>query len=222
MLNFGPYILVAIVAIVVFVVVWLQARSAGKRLLLFEEQLSSLGQKLSAMEDALRNELRNTGEEKDLKISQLRDELRSTLTSFVESAGKKIAESAAAQNARIDKLAERIAAPVQRQDPPKPQVTKAPEQAPEQAPAAAKESPAHQKARRLARLIVSEIVLYNQAAVDEGVKSNRFAELLAHDIREARTLYAQRVPEEIRKETSYLEEAFAELISRKKREFNMT
>lgn len=217
MISFGPYILLAAVSLALFVVVWLLARGAKRSLMQLETRLSSLEQKLSTVETALRNDIRKTGEEKDLKISQLRDDLRAALTSFTESTGKKIAESVAAQNSRIEKLAERITL-LPRPEAPRPEVKKEPERA----AAVAKESPVHEKAKRLARLIVSDIVLYNQAAVDEGVKTNRFAELLAHDIREARTLYAQRVPEEIRKGTSYLDEAFTDLISRKKKEFGMT
>jgi len=80
---------------------------------------------------------------------------------------------------------------------------------------------AHVKARRLARIIVSDIVLYNQATVEEGVRKGNFYELLADDIREGRALYARRVSEEIRQDASYLEDAFEELIAKKKREYNL-
>jgi predicted Zn finger-like uncharacterized protein len=90
------------------------------------------------------------------------------------------------------------------------------------APAASPELPeAHVKARRLARIIVSDIVLYNQAKVEEGVRNGSLFELLADDIKEGRALYVRRVAEEIRRETDYLEDAFKELIARKKRELNL-
>jgi predicted Zn finger-like uncharacterized protein len=79
----------------------------------------------------------------------------------------------------------------------------------------------HVKARRLARIIVSDIVLYNQARVEEGVRQGNFFELLADDIREGRALYVRRVAEDIRRESDYLEEAFQELLARKKRELNL-
>jgi len=44
---------------------------------------------------------------------------------------------------------------------------------------------------------------------------------MAHEIREARKLYEQRVPLEVRNGTAYLDDAFGELIARKKREFNI-
>jgi predicted Zn finger-like uncharacterized protein len=86
---------------------------------------------------------------------------------------------------------------------------------------AAPPSEAHVKARRLARIIVSDVVLYNQAKVEEGVRSGRFYELLADDIAEGRRLYEQRVPLEVREATAYLNDAFEELISRKKQELNL-
>src|SRR6266545_4659637 len=82
-----------------------------------------------------------------------------------------------------------------------------------QAPLVTELPEAHLKAKRLARIIVSDIVLYNQSKVEEGVRNGRLLELLADDIREGRALYERRVPEEIRKEASYLEEAFEELMA---------
>ncbi|HEX9022533.1 MAG TPA: response regulator [Geobacteraceae bacterium] len=79
-------------------------------------------------------------------------------------------------------------------------------------------SEAHEKARRLARLIVSDIVLYSQEKVERGVKEGIFFELLADDVKEGRALYESRVPEEIRNCSSYLEEGFAELIATKTKE----
>jgi len=80
---------------------------------------------------------------------------------------------------------------------------------------------AHVKARRLARIIVSDIVLYNQAKVEQGIRKGSFFELMAEDIKEGRALYSRRVAEDIRQTTSYLEDAFEELIAKKKRELNL-
>jgi predicted Zn finger-like uncharacterized protein len=77
---------------------------------------------------------------------------------------------------------------------------------------------ARTKARRLARIIVSDIALYNQAKVEEGVMNGTLYELLADDIAEGRALYIRRVSEEIRKDSSYLEDGFADLIAKKKME----
>ena len=80
---------------------------------------------------------------------------------------------------------------------------------------------AHVKARRLARIIVSDIVLYNQVKVEEGIRKGTFYELLADDIKEGRALYIRRISEEIRQVTSYLEDAFEDLIARKKQEMSL-
>jgi hypothetical protein len=89
------------------------------------------------------------------------------------------------------------------------------------APSAPELSDAHKKAKRLARIIVSDIVLYNQPKVEEGVRNGTFYDLLSDDIREGRALYERRVTEEIRNETSYLEEGFEELLTKKRRELNL-
>jgi response regulator RpfG family c-di-GMP phosphodiesterase len=90
------------------------------------------------------------------------------------------------------------------------------------APSAPELSEAHKKAKRLARIIVSDIVLYNQAKVEEGVRKGSFHELLADDIREGRALYTRRVAQEIRAETSYLEDGFEELLAKKRRELDLS
>jgi predicted Zn finger-like uncharacterized protein len=88
--------------------------------------------------------------------------------------------------------------------------------------APAQEDDAHFKARRFARLIVSDIALYNEDLVEDGIRNNSFYKLLEDDVREGRVLYEKRIPEDVRKATSYLEDAFEELISRKKREMNLS
>lgn len=79
---------------------------------------------------------------------------------------------------------------------------------------------AHLKARRLARIIVSDIVLYNQGKVEDGIRSGTFYQILSDDIQEGRALYEKRVPEEVRQGTAYLDNAFEELIAKKKREMH--
>ena len=74
-----------------------------------------------------------------------------------------------------------------------------------------------EKARRFARLIVSDIALYNQEAVAEGIGKGTFYELLQEDITEGRAVYEQRVPEPIRATGDYLQEAFDNFIASKKK-----
>jgi predicted Zn finger-like uncharacterized protein len=73
-----------------------------------------------------------------------------------------------------------------------------------------------EKARRFARLIVSDIALYNQDIVAEGLKKGTFFELLLDDITEGRSLYDNRVPETIRATKDYYQEAFDDFIATKK------
>lgn len=72
----------------------------------------------------------------------------------------------------------------------------APQPAPEApAPAPATPSPgnpAQEAALRLARIIVSDIALYNAKKVDEGVLNGTFFDLLRNEIEEGRKLYEER------------------------------
>ncbi len=62
---------------------------------------------------------------------------------------------------------------------------------------------AHDEARRLARLLVSEIQLYNQEEVAEGRRNNDIYERLKDDIDRSRQLYEERVDPGIRESTDY-------------------
>jgi len=77
---------------------------------------------------------------------------------------------------------------------------------------------AHEKARRLARIIVSDIALYNQKKVEEGIHAGTFHELFKEEIQEGTNLFIRRVSAEVREGTSYLEDAFEDFISRKRLE----
>ena len=70
-----------------------------------------------------------------------------------------------------------------------------------------------EKARRFARIIVSDIALYNQDAVAEGLKSGTFYELLKADVDEGRELYENRVPTAIRAKKDYYQEALDNFIA---------
>jgi CheY-like chemotaxis protein len=74
-----------------------------------------------------------------------------------------------------------------------------------------------EKARRFARIIVSDIALYNQVAVIEGIRNGSFYELLKTDIDEGRELYERRVPDVIRSTKDYYQEAFDIFIADAKR-----
>jgi hypothetical protein len=62
---------------------------------------------------------------------------------------------------------------------------------------------AHEEARRLARLLVSEIQLYNQEEVDAGRRNRDLYERLKDDIDRSRQLYDERVDAGVRERTDY-------------------
>jgi predicted Zn finger-like uncharacterized protein len=74
------------------------------------------------------------------------------------------------------------------------------------------------KARRLARIIVSDIALYNQDLVEEGIRQGTFQQLLASEIDEGKRLFTERIAPEIRSREDFLEQAFASFIERRKKE----
>ena len=75
-----------------------------------------------------------------------------------------------------------------------------------------------EKARRLARIIVSDIALYNQDLIEEGVREGNLEEKLASEVAEAREVFAQRVEESVREHSDFLGEELRRLIESKKAE----
>jgi hypothetical protein len=61
----------------------------------------------------------------------------------------------------------------------------------------------HDEARRFARLLVSEIKLYNEAKVEQGRKNHDLYERLKEDIDRSRQMYDERIPEDVRKTSNY-------------------
>jgi CheY-like chemotaxis protein len=73
----------------------------------------------------------------------------------------------------------------------------------------------HEEAKRFARLIISDIALYNQKTIEEGIENGNVEELLKDDLAEAEKLFRERVSKEIREKTHYLQEALQDLVDRK-------
>jgi len=71
------------------------------------------------------------------------------------------------------------------------------------------------KARRLARIIVSDIALYNQEKVEAGVRDGNFYDVLKDEIGEGERLYVSRVSDEVRAHGDFLKEAFQNFIARR-------
>jgi len=74
---------------------------------------------------------------------------------------------------------------------------------PAQATAAVDDAEEHVSAQRYARLLVSEIKLYHEAAVIEGRRDRDLAARLGGEITRARVMYEQRVPPHIRRRADH-------------------
>jgi len=69
-----------------------------------------------------------------------------------------------------------------------------------------------ERARRLARLIVADVVLYNGAAVEDGLTNGDLATRIAPDLAAGRELFALRVPPELVDEEDYIGAALDEFV----------
>lgn len=77
---------------------------------------------------------------------------------------------------------------------------------------------AKEKAARLARIIVSDIALYNQERVEEGIRSGTFFELLSTEVEEGRRLFRERISADLPGGESILQQAFENFVERRRRE----
>lgn len=68
------------------------------------------------------------------------------------------------------------------------------------------------EAKRLARTILSDIVLYNQAKVKEGIEKDTLFQVLTEELAEGKKYYEGMVDEEIRKTTNYFNEAVVDVL----------
>jgi len=82
----------------------------------------------------------------------------------------------------------------------------------------AKHLPERERAERLARIIVSDISLYYQDRIDEGILRGNWSELLAAEIKEARRLFSERFPTPEIQNSKILEAAFLDLLEKRRRE----
>ncbi|OGW17171.1 MAG: hypothetical protein A2072_01215, partial [Nitrospirae bacterium GWC1_57_7] len=64
----------------------------------------------------------------------------------------------------------------------------------------------------LARTILSDIVLYNQQKVKEGIEKDSLFELLADELAEGRKYYESMVDSDMRQETNFFNEAVADVL----------
>ncbi len=71
----------------------------------------------------------------------------------------------------------------------------------------------HDDARRFARLLVSEIKLYNEGKVDQGRKNGDLYERLKEDIDRSRQMYEDRVPSEVRDVSNYFYDELVRILA---------
>ncbi len=68
------------------------------------------------------------------------------------------------------------------------------------------------EAKRLARTILSDIVLYNQAKVKEGIEKDTLFDVLTEELNEGKKYYETMVDEEIRNRTNFFNEAVVDVL----------
>lgn len=78
---------------------------------------------------------------------------------------------------------------------------------------AAEDDPRHEEARRFARLLVSEIKLYNEEEVDRGRIEKDLATRLKEDIDRSREMFEKRIPEDIRSGHNYFQEELVRILA---------
>jgi len=71
----------------------------------------------------------------------------------------------------------------------------------------------HDEARRFARLLVSEIKLYNEGKVEQGRKNKDLYERLKEDIDRSRQMYDERIPDDVRKATNYFYDELVRILA---------
>jgi hypothetical protein len=75
------------------------------------------------------------------------------------------------------------------------------------------ETKRHDEARRFARLLVSEIKLYNESKVDQGRKNRDLYERMKDDIDRSRQMYDERISEDIRKVSNYFYDELVRILA---------
>ena len=71
----------------------------------------------------------------------------------------------------------------------------------------------HDEARRFARLLVSEIKLYNESKVEQGRKNHDLYERLKEDIDRSRQMYDERITDDVRKASNYFYDELVRILA---------
>jgi len=69
-----------------------------------------------------------------------------------------------------------------------------------------------EEAKRLARAIASDIALYNQDKLKEGIENDSIFEVLKDEIQEGRDLYVSRINTDLAQNTNYYDRAIVDIL----------
>lgn len=114
------------------------------------------------------------------------------------------------------------AAPLDAVMPPEPEVAAPTEPlptAPEEAEMSEEDKKLHERARRLAKALASDLVLYNQDKVEEGLRNGTLAKLLGSEIRRSWEYYCQQIPKHIVDGTDYFKDQLNKTVGKGKEIF---
>lgn len=76
----------------------------------------------------------------------------------------------------------------------------------------------YDEAKRLARLILSDIIIYNAEKVERGIREGSFFDLLRTEIEDGRNYYESRVPFKVRQRTEFFHETLQHFVEMKRDE----
>lgn len=76
----------------------------------------------------------------------------------------------------------------------------------------------HDEARRLARLILSDIIIYHAAKVEQGIREDNFFTVLKDEIEEGRLYYDSRVPPRVRRDSEIYMDTLRQFVQMKREE----
>lgn len=68
------------------------------------------------------------------------------------------------------------------------------------------------QAKRLARTILSDILMYNQAKVKEGIEKDSLFDVLTEELAEGKKYFESMVDEEVRRDTNLFNEAVVDIL----------
>jgi CheY-like chemotaxis protein len=76
----------------------------------------------------------------------------------------------------------------------------------------------YDEARRLARLILSDIIIYHAAKVEQGIREDNFFSVLKDEIEEGRLYYDSRVPPRVRRDSEIYMDTLRQFVQMKREE----